>query len=1245
MRTPIAFTDKVGRGWVLREVVALFLQHPLPVRSNWHTLQMTMKTNKSPHRIGRRAGYQGSRPSGGYQPEDEKCATENNPPNTGLGLQQRVNPEAGPPQSPPTNNTRKAQRTKWTREDYREVMRAFYCAKHKPNNSSVTEETYKVWRSKVPNAREYMDANKLANVRRNIINKKYLTGAELTDLENCVKTEYEETPVESEGDNASGTQQNTREDEKTENLLPETQGSKETEQNPVSENNGRKEEIDEMRVNILRELAKTQNTSLEERENIPKIRHDAKMTNTISVVDKAIEDILKDTDLDLTTLNEIIYSAARVATSTQTHERKRTTVQSNKAPLWQRKIVKEIETMRSDLSIIEEVSRGVRVKNSKVRKITHKYRIIDNTDIPVIKETLKQRIQLKAQRKRRYEKRTRFYKQNNTFKSNKKKFYREIGETMKPVQKPPPKEEVRNFWNKIWGERSGYNKRAKWLENAEEKQRGMDEQQWDDIEVDEVQKALRKSQKWKSPGIDKVPNFWLNAFPSVHKPLAKLLSNAIKHPDQNPDWLTKGTTYLLPKNEETSNPKNYRPITCLSTMYKLITSISTERLYQFLDSNNILPEEQKGCKRGSYGCKDQLLINKMILENCHTKQKNLSTAWIDYKKAFDSVPHDWIIKSLQMLKVSPKFINFLRISMAKWNTTLHLNHVDGVVRCENIKINSGIFQGDSLSPLLFCIALIPLSAELNNTTYGYRLLGGTVNHLIYMDDLKLFAKNDKELEGLLRTVKDFSDDINMEFGIEKCAKATFKRGKLELTENIELDRHTVIRDLEQGGVYKYLGINEGRGIQHAEMKERIRKECIRRVRAINKTELNAKNKIEAINTLALPVVTYSFNIINWNLEDIRRIDRKLRKQLTIGRAHHPKADVDRLYLPRKEGGRGLINLELTYKTTTIGMEHYLKTTNDRYLKLVYQHEKSKKLHSVAKESQRYQQNMDLDDTDHNENPAKQAKEKKKKAKNEGLACLRASWGEKPLHGRYPTRTMDADVDRNLTHQWLRSSGLKPETEGFIVAAQDQSLPTRSYQARILKKGNDPKCRFCQQTEESVDHLITGCSTLAHTEYKNRHDRVGQYLHWKICRHYGLPCHEKWYEHKPPPVLEGKDVTLLWDFSVHTDRTIQANRPDIIIKDVRARKCLIIDMAVPSDKNISSKEFEKLSKYKDLEIEVTKMWRLNTTTVPVIVGALGMIGKTMGTHIKKIPGYPTLREIQKITLMGTAHILRKTLSIK
>ena len=138
--------------------------------------------------------------------------------------------------------------------------------------------------------------------------------------------------------------------------------------------------------------------------------------------------------------------------------------------------------------------------------------------------------------------------------------------------------------------------------------------------------------------------------------------------------------------------------------------------------------------------------------------------------------------------------------------------------------------------------------------------------------------------------------------------------------------------------------------------------------------------------------------------------------------------------------------------------------------------------------------------------------------------------------------------------------------------------------------------------------------------------------------------EHWYEHHPEPVTEGNGVTILWDFTIHTDKSIKANRPDIIVKDCKKKTCLLIDMTVPSDRNLSLEEYEKMSKYKELEIEIQKMWNLKAIVIPVVVGALGMIKRKTEDHIKRIPGNPRLQESQKIVLNGTAHLLRRVLSM-
>ena len=185
--------------------------------------------------------------------------------------------------------------------------------------------------------------------------------------------------------------------------------------------------------------------------------------------------------------------------------------------------------------------------------------------------------------------------------------------------KAPSEEEIRSFWGKIWSDSKTHNSQAPWIEKLSKEHEILQKQESSEITLEDLKHALKKSSKWKLPGKDKILNFWLNAFHETHTRLTQLYNFIITDQKQISQWLVNGITYLLPGSDETNNPKNYRPITCLTTMYKILTSILTEYTYSFLIDSGLFPDEQKGCKRGPYGCKDQLLINKMVLENCHTQ--------------------------------------------------------------------------------------------------------------------------------------------------------------------------------------------------------------------------------------------------------------------------------------------------------------------------------------------------------------------------------------------------------------------------------------------------------------------------------------------------------------------------------------------------------------------------------------------------------------------------------------------------
>ena len=125
-----------------------------------------------------------------------------------------------------------------------------------------------------------------------------------------------------------------------------------------------------------------------------------------------------------------------------------------------------------------------------------------------------------------------------------------------------------------------------------------------------------------------------------------------------------------------------------------------------------MASKQKGCQQGSFGAKDQLLIDKLLTEDCKTRHRRLSMAWVDYKKAYASVPHSWLLQCLQLHKISRVLYSFLSRVMKSWKTSMVLLYKNGAIKTRLMWIKQGIFQGDSLSPLLFCMALNPLSEEL-----------------------------------------------------------------------------------------------------------------------------------------------------------------------------------------------------------------------------------------------------------------------------------------------------------------------------------------------------------------------------------------------------------------------------------------------------------------------------------------------------------------------------------------------------
>ncbi|XP_060530462.1 uncharacterized protein LOC132704469 [Cylas formicarius] len=493
---------------------------------------------------------------------------------------------------------------------------------------------------------------------------------------------------------------------------------------------------------------------------------------------------------------------------------------------------------------------------------------------------------------------------------------------------------------------------------------------------------------------------------------------------------------------------------------------------------------------------------------------------------------------------------------------------------------------------------------------------------MYMDDLKIFSNTEKGLKRQLRCVENFSNDIRMRFGLEKCKIGRLHRGEWRQMDGHQLTQHSgggKITTLDKFETYKYLGLAQARGIDSISVKTLLTERFKERVKHILKTRLAGRNMATAINSYAVPAVAYSFGIVDWTSTELDDLNRTLRTSLTKFRAHHPRAGRERVHLPRNIGGRGFSDLRICHKTQV-----------ERLQKYFHQKSESSALHRAVTGLDRSLTPLMLQVTHYQCDP------------KYSIFELENQWRGKELHGRYPNLLDSADLDKPASVGWLTNGNLFPETEGFMCAIQDQVIPTRSYLKHIIK---DPtvtttNCRICGEGHESVEHLISGCRILAPK------DNVAKIVHQEIAFNLNL-LKEKCphYRYSPESVLENEGFRIYWDRTIQTDRTVQHDRPDILIYDKANKVVTLVDVAIPAPNNLQKKEREKREKYIQLADDIKQTWRVDRVNiVPIVIGAMGEIPKSLKTNLTTLTVKPgAYFEMQKSVVLATCNIIRRVLN--
>ena len=194
-----------------------------------------------------------------------------------------------------------------------------------------------------------------------------------------------------------------------------------------------------------------------------------------------------------------------------------------------------------------------------------------------------------------------------------------------------------------------------------------------------------------------------------------------------------------------------------------------------------------------------------------------------------------------------------------------------------------------------------------------------------------------------------------------------------------------------------------------------------------------------------------------------------------------------------------------------------------------------------------------------------------------------AWTQKALHERYPNEIRQPNVDKVASLRWLTDGVIFPDTEGFMVAIQDQVVLARNYCKYIIRDGTeDDSCRRCHTAPETIQHIVPGCPSLAPVEYKRRHDLVAGLIHQELAlRYILLQERTPYYKYTPACVLQNEVVTLYWDRTVLTDKTVRHNRPDLIVVDRKNTVAKFVDVAIPCTHNLEQTTQDMATKYVEL----------------------------------------------------------------
>ena len=755
----------------------------------------------------------------------------------------------------------------------------------------------------------------------------------------------------------------------------------------------------------------------------------------------------------------------------------------------------------------------------------------------------------------------------------------------------------------------------------------------DTITQEEVSDVIKSLPSRKSPGADGVTYETIKNKRTTLTPIITVIFNVCFQMCRVPSDWAHGVITLLPKTDNafSMSVDDYRPISLLLTFYKLFMKVIQNRLMPWIVTESRMSSKQKGSMPRAGLHEHVFCIQSNISDFVHTSGK-LYVGFVDIKDAFGSLDHAHMLKELTSIGMPEPFIKLTKYIYD--SSTFQIKTSKGITG--PIPRHKGIIQGCPYSVLAFEIGIDKWLRWIDVPT---RVSPAPVQG--YVDDVLYTATDLLGFKEMANKTDSFMNNTGMEIKHRKCAILQGQRSGNNWKTLAKCDisiQGDNIPVLDKSQSYRYLGHDIYLDNTNNKQTNELVAGYITHIELINSSRLPTSAKLEAINTICLPKVSFYFPTLMFTEKQLTEMEDCIVKHVRHWFSLNNSSTRSFFFTPKSKGGLGVINPRVMYhgkymaamlnvlncdddtvRSTARGSlalhmkKRKVDLSDDRETSFagysVQDNKLNKKskvcwpksfwnhLFEICKREQvglkysnweeKYSYNVTVDEMTLS---VAFGKPFYTCFKNSKLDAFHKDFISKTSQGRV-AREVNGCTDTKSSSAFLSNHTVSDDVRSFVCRGRLQLLQCNSLLHLYYKV---PKsCNLCRHPSETASHILNGCRELKNI-YSKRHNRVVDILHTKISS-----------ANRTKYIL--KDTVLSPDiFSSEQETFTHRNtRPDITMIDKASKTVTLIEVSLPFDAFMNKCYESKFDKYFPLSLEINQ-FGFTTEVIVLIIGSLGNV---------------------------------------